>query len=85
MSDSFSDWTSKLAEAYCVENGIRCNRKFTDMELERPRQEVRDAAERLVNIYANAAVKRDQIRRLEGSGHPDHDMTAFGERLRPGR
>lgn len=55
MSDSFSDWAAKLAEAYCVENGIQCNRRFTDAELERPRQDVREAA----SIHADIQIKRD--------------------------
>lgn len=41
MSDSFSDWTSKIAEAYCVLHNIPCKRKFTDVELERPIEDVR--------------------------------------------
>lgn len=56
MSDSFSEWTAKLAEAYCVENSIPCNRKFTDAELERPRQQVREAA----GLYADMQIKRDK-------------------------
>lgn len=60
MSDSFSDWAAKIAEAYCVENNIPCKRKFTDMELERPRQEVRNAKHQLSDIYADQAIKRDK-------------------------
>lgn len=41
MSDSFSDWTAKIAEAYCVLAKIPCKRKFTDLELARPIEEVR--------------------------------------------
>lgn len=77
MSDSFSDWTSKVAEAYCVENGIPCKRKFTDMELERPRADIR--AQR----YADAMIHADKLARYEG--RPEHDFTTRGTPLKAGR
>lgn len=41
MSDSFSDWTAKMAEAFCVLNGIHCKRRFTDVEIKRALEQVR--------------------------------------------
>lgn len=78
-------WLAQLSEAYCVENGIECKRKFTDAELERPRQEVRQAARQLaqINGYADVMVKRDQAERH--SGGPEHDMTAWGVPMKAGR
>jgi hypothetical protein len=55
MSDSFSDWTAKMAEAVCVFNKIPCKRKFTDMELKRPLEQL----EREWNSGADL-VKRDK-------------------------
>lgn len=80
MSDSFSDWTAKIAEALCVEHGIHCKRKFTDAELERPRAEIR------------AGVQRDQLQRHEGSGTQyrsggfgGYEMNTRGGMLKPGQ
>lgn len=73
--DSFSDWTRKLAEALCVENGIPCKRQFTDMELERPRAEVRQAK---ADRYADAMIKRDELERAR----PEHDFTTRGTPLK---
>lgn len=75
MSDSFSDWTVKIAEAYCVYHRIPCKRKFTDVELARPLEQLK-----LGLAYAETMVKRDQHARHEG--RPDHDMTACGDRLK---
>lgn len=77
MSDSFSDWTAKLAEALCVEHGIPCKRRFTDMELERPLAELR--AQR----YGDVMSGRDRLARHEG--RPEHDLDVFGRPLREGR
>ena len=41
MSDSFSDWTARLAEAYCVLAKIPCRRRFTDAELKGPMRQER--------------------------------------------
>lgn len=79
MSDSFSDWTTKLAEAYSVLHRIPCKRKFTDLELERPLAEVRAANDYL---YADRAIKRDQLARHEGRA--DQDMSPRGGSLKAG-
>ena len=44
------------------------------------RKEARDLNERLVNDYANAAIKRDQLTRNDGK--PEHDRTTDGMRLK---
>lgn len=61
MSDSFSDWAAKIAEAYCVLHGIECKRKFTNMELERPLAEVRRAA-----VEADLIARQAQQGRCDG-------------------
>lgn len=79
MSDSFSDWTTKLAEAYCVLHKIPCKRKFTDAELERPLQEVKSAH---ATLYGDSLTQREKLARHEG--RPEHDMDVFGRPLRAG-
>ena len=39
--ESFFEWNAKISEAYCLEKGISCKRKFTDEELEEAREKVR--------------------------------------------
>ena len=77
-------WLAQLSEAYCVENGIECKRKFTDAELERPRQEVRQAARQLaqINGYAEVGISKEQRDRHEG--RPEHDLDTAGRPLRAG-
>lgn len=77
MSDSFSDWTAKIAEAYCVHHRITCKRKFTDAELEEPLRRVKAET-----AYADVMIKRDQLTRYEG--RPDQDMDTFGRMLKAG-
>ena len=79
MSDSFSDWMSKISEAYCVLHGIQCKRKFTDAELVRPMEEVRTAS---AQLYGDVMAKREQLQRYEG--RPDQDLDTFGRPLKAG-
>lgn len=67
------DYSSKLAEAYCVLHKIPCNRRFTDEELAHPLAQLR---------YADAMIQRDQIERHVGRA--DHDQDVFGRPLRAG-
>lgn len=84
MNDTFATEMAKIAEAYCVEQGIECRRKFTDFELEHARDEVRKAARQLaqMNGYADVMVKRDRAERH--SGRPEHDLDIAGRPLRAG-
>lgn len=77
MSDSFSDWTAKIAEAYCVHNRIPCRRKFTDAELARPLEQLKKEL-----AYADTMIQSDKLARHEG--RPDHDQDVFGRPLRAG-
>lgn len=82
MTDEFFPvWTAQVAEAYCVLNGIPCKRKFTDAELAKALQSVREQREAL--DYADAMIEHD--RRMRHEGRPDHDMTIFGTPLKPGK
>lgn len=77
MSDSFSDWTAKIAEAYCVLHRISCKRKFTDAELARPLEQLKRQTD-----YAETMIRRDQLALHEG--RPDHDQDVFGRQLKAG-